>query len=98
MNSNVRANIAYIEYFKTLNPKLREINCDGNYLQYNNKKVDISQIYMQDILANNALYQAIRDIEAIDLVNLIELHVYAVQVKERKNMLGAKNYELSSQY
>ena len=92
MNSNVRANIAYIEYFKSLNPNLKEIICNGNYLVYNNEKIDISNVYMQDILANNTLFQSIRNITAFDLVNLIKMHIYAVKVIEKTNMLGAINY------
>lgn len=95
LNNNVDANIAYIEHFKTLNPKLNEIKCVGKYLEYQGEKIDTSGIYIQDILNNRLLFDSINEISADTLITIIKLHIQAVKIKEKEliNKMGALKYE-----
>lgn len=83
-NSNKEINAAYVASWKEKNPKLFEFETDGKYLKYKEEKIDIRNIYMQDVLINPNLFNSIPYIEADVLFNIIKLHVYAIQVKEKE--------------
>lgn len=83
-NSNKEINAAYVASWKEKNPKLLELETDGKYLKYKEEKIDIQDIYMQDVLINPHLFNNISYIEADILFNIIKLHVYAIQVKEKE--------------
>lgn len=95
LNNNIQANMAYINHFKALNPKLSDIKCEGKYLEYNEERLDMSGIYIQDILSNRYLYENLKEIDAQTLVTIIKLHIEAVKIKEKEliNKIGALNYE-----
>lgn len=100
-NSNTDINAAYVASWKEKNPKLFEFETDGKYLKYQNEKIDISDIYMQDILMNPNTFNAIPVIEAKDLFELIQLHIYGIQVKEKELLKKArrlKEYEYGRTY
>ncbi len=95
-NENEKRNAAYVALWKEKNPKLAEIKIEGNFLLYQNEKIDLKNIYMQDILINPNTFKAIETIEASDLFTLIKLHSYAIQVKEKyliEKMRRFKEYE-----
>ena len=81
--SNEMINAAYIASWKERNPKLSLLDTDGYFLTYQNQKIDIHEIYMQDILLNPILYQNMDQIEAKDLFQVIRLHVNAMKMKEK---------------
>lgn len=83
-NSNKEINAAYVASWKEKNPKLFALETDGKYLKYKDEKIDIREIYMQDVLINPNLFHSISYIEAEVLFNIIKLHAYAIQVKERE--------------
>jgi hypothetical protein len=83
-NNIITINAAYVATWKKMNPKLKSLKTDGHYLEYNNEKIDISNIYMQDILNNPNLYYSINSIEAVDLFNVIKLHIIAMNIKEKE--------------
>lgn len=94
--SNEKINAAYVASWKEKNPKLVELETNGKYLIYRDKKIEIQDIYMQDILINPNTFNSIPIIEAEDLFNLIKLHVYAIQIKEKelqKKVRRMKQYE-----
>lgn len=80
---NKKINAAYVASWKEKNPKLADIKIEGNFLVYQNEKVDISEIYMQDILLNPYTFHSITTMEAKDLFTVIKLHVEARQMKEK---------------
>ena len=89
-------NAAYVASWKEKNPNLLPLQTDGHYLLYQNQKIDISEIYMQDLLLNPILFQNINTIGANDLFEIIKLHINAIKIKERelKNKTRRlKNYE-----
>ena len=83
-NENIFANVAYIEHIKSHNPKLKDIKCSGKYLEYLNEKIDISEIYIQDILTNKMLFDSLGTIEAEDFLTIIKLHIGAIKIKEKE--------------
>lgn len=83
-NNNIQINAAYVASWKTKNLKLLELKTDGHFLTYQNKKIDISEIYMQDILMNSNTFNFIYSMEAKDLFRIIELHTHAIQMKEKE--------------
>ncbi len=83
-NSNKEINAAYVASWKEKNPKLLELETDGKYLKYKNEKLDISNIYMQDVLINPNTFNDIPYMEVQDLFMIIKLHVYAIHVKEKQ--------------
>lgn len=83
-NNNFQINAAYVASWKQVNPKLYEIKTDGRYLYYQNEKLDISDIYMQDILSNPNLFYSMDTIEGQDLFNIIKIHVNAIKIKEKE--------------
>lgn len=83
-NNNFQVNAAYVAYWKQSNPKLFDLKTDGRYLYYQNEKLDISEIYMQDLLNNPNLFYNINTLESQDLFNIIKIHVTAIQMKERE--------------
>ncbi len=83
-NSNKEINAAYVASWKEKNPKLSLLETDGKYLKYMEEKIDIQDIYMQDVLINSNLFHNIPYIDANKLFNIIKLHVYAIQVKEKE--------------
>lgn len=95
-NENKKINAAYVALWKQKNPKLSEINIEGNFLLYQNEKINIENIYMQDILINPNTFKVLETIEAKDLFTLIKLHAYAIQIKEKyliEKMRRFKEYE-----
>ncbi len=82
--TNIEINAAYVASWKENNPKLALLNIDGNYLTYQNQKINIGEIYMQDILLNPVLFQNMNQIDAKDLFEVIRLHVEAMEIKEKE--------------
>lgn len=82
-NSNIDINAAYVATWKAKNPNLFDLNVKDHFLIYQNEKIDISEIYMQDILINPNLFQSIYFIESKDLFTIIKLHIDAIKIKER---------------
>ena len=81
---NYEINAAYVASWKQLNPKLVNLETNGHYLYFNNEKLDISNVYMQDILSNSNLFYGMKDIEGQDLFNVIKIHVNALKIKEKQ--------------
>ncbi len=84
--SNKYINAAYVASWKEKNPKLHDLETDGNFLIYNNEKLDIRNIYMQDILINPNIFYGIINMESKDLFNIIKLHTCAIKIKEKELM------------
>lgn len=83
-NDNFQINVAYVASWKQVNPKLFDLKTDGRYLYYKDEKLDISDIYMQDILNNPNLFYSMDNIESNDLFNIIKIHVNAIKIKEKE--------------
>lgn len=83
-NDNFQINAAYVASWKQVNPKLCEIKTDGRYIYYQNEKLDIRNIYMQDLLNNPNLFYSMDTIEGKDLFNIIKIHVNAIKIKEKE--------------
>jgi hypothetical protein len=83
-NNNYQINAAYVANWQKLNPKLATLKTDGRYLEYEDKKIDISNIYMQDILSNSNLFYSINEIDAKTLFDVIKIHVEAIKIKEKE--------------
>lgn len=81
--NNAKINAAYVASWKEKNPKLSVLEIEGHYLKCYQEKIDLREIYMQDILINPYLYQEIATIEPQKLLTIIKLHVYAMEVKEK---------------
>lgn len=81
-NDNSKVNAAYVASWKQVNPKLFDLETDGQFLYYHNEKLDIRGIYMQDLLSNSNLFYSMNDIEGEDLFNIIKIHVNAIKIKE----------------
>jgi hypothetical protein len=97
-NNVIQTNAAYVANWKERNPKLSDLKTDGRYLEYNNERIDISEIYMQDILSNPNLYYSINYINSNDLFNIIKIHVQAMKIKEReleRKVRRAKEYGIT---
>ena len=82
-NSNQNINVAYVTSWKERNPQFSLLQTDGHYLMYQNQKIDIRDIYMQDILLNPILFQNIYQLKAQELFDVIRLHVDAMKMKEK---------------
>lgn len=98
-NDNFQINAAYVASWKQVNPKLLNLKTDGHYLYYRDEKLDISNIYMQDVLNNPNLFYSMDTIEEQDLFNIIKIHVNAIKIKEEelKNKVRRLNeYEFSN--
>lgn len=83
-NNNYRINAAYVASWKQKNPKLQDIETDGHYLIYKDKKIDISNIYMQDVLKNPNIFNSIEVIDSETLIRIIEVHIYSMRIKEKE--------------
>ena len=83
-NDNFLVNAAYVASWKQINPKLLNLETDGHYLSYFDQKIDISDIYMQDILSNSNLFYSLNTIEEEDLFNIIKIHVDSIKIKEQE--------------
>ncbi len=83
-SDNFQINAAYVASWKQENPKLFDMHTDGHYLYYKNQKLDISDIYMQDLLNNPTLFRNLSSIEGQDLFNVISIHVNAIKIKEKE--------------
>lgn len=83
-NNNYRINAAYVASWKQKNPKLQDIETDGHYLIYKNKKIDISNIYMQDVLKNPNIFNSMEVIDSETLIRIIEVHIYSMLIKEKE--------------
>lgn len=97
-NNNYQINAAYVASWQKINPKLKTLKTDGHYLQYLEDKIDLSGIYMQDILSNPNLFYSINTIESEDLFNIIKIHVNSIKIKERElkeKVRRLNEYELS---
>jgi len=95
-NDILQINAAYVASWKKVNPKLHDLDTDGRYLYYKDEKIDISDIYMQDILNNPNLFYSIDNIESKDLFNIIMIHVSAIKIKEKElkeKVRRLNNYE-----
>lgn len=97
-NTSYTNNAAYVASWKERNPKLSELKTDGHYLEYQHERIDISEVYIQDILSNPNLFYSIDNIECVDLFNVIKIHVKAIQIKEKEleeKVRSLKEYEFS---
>ncbi len=81
-NNNISVNAAYVASWKEKNPLLFELKTDGKYLTYQNQTIDISTIYIQDLLFNSNLLNSIPFIEGKELFDVIKLHTEAIKIKE----------------
>lgn len=100
-NNNSQINAAYVATWKQKNPKLDDLNTDGSYLICGKEKLDIRDIYMQDILSNPNIFYSIEAIESKDLFNIIKIHVCAIQIKEKEleaKVRRMKEYEYRNSY
>ena len=79
---NINTNAAYVASWKQINPKLTDLKMEGVYLYYQNEKLDIRNIYMQDLFSNPNLFHSIQFIDAYQLFQIIKIHVYAIKIKE----------------
>ena len=78
-----------------------DLETNGYYLHYQNEKLDISEVYIQDLLANPNLFYSIDNIDSQVLFRVIEIHVNAIKIKEREleNKVRRLNeYEYSNNY
>lgn len=91
-NNNISVNAAYISTWKQKNPKLFDIYTNGHYLVYKNQKVDISNIYMQDILRNPHIFYHIDSIESELLFKIIQVHTYSMLIKEKQLKEKVRRY------
>lgn len=83
-NSNKDINAAYIAFWKQKNPKFTDIETDGKVLTYHNEKIDISNVYMQDILKNPNIFYSIDTMNSETLVDIIKVHIYSILLKEKE--------------
>lgn len=83
-NKNEDINAAYIAFWKQKNPKLKDIQTDGRVLTYRDEKIDITNIYMQDILKNPNIFYSIDTMESQTLIDIIKVHVYSIMIKEKE--------------
>ncbi len=90
---NAKTNAAYIAYWQQLNPKLLALSTDGCILHYEQESLDISDIYMQDILRNANLYGSIPTIEAKDLFAIIKIYVITMKIKEEEHRQKLRRLE-----
>lgn len=86
--SNTEIMAAYIEDFKKQNPNLDSLSVSQNYLTYKKGKeekvLDISNIYIGDILNNGYFWQKLQeDLSAEDFFNVCMIHVNAEKLKNR---------------
>lgn len=92
-NNNDQINAAYVASWKEKNPKLNDIETNGHFLIYKNEKIDISNIYMQDILKNPNIFYSIDTIESKDLFKIIKTHIYSVLSKEKSLEEKVRRYQ-----
>ncbi len=83
-NNNYEINAAYVASWKEKNPKLKDIETDGHYLNYHGEKIDISNVYMQDILRNPNIFYGMDTMESDDLIKIIKVHIYSILLKEKE--------------
>lgn len=81
--SNIDINAAYVASWQEKNPLLKDISLENNILSYKNEKINIEDIYMQDILMNANTFNSIYKIDGKVLFDLIKLHTFAIKIKER---------------
>ncbi len=99
-SNNSQINAAYVASWQQKNPKLFEIKTDGHYLTYKNEKIDISDIYMQDILRSPNIFYSIENMECEDLFKIIKVHVYSMLIKEKQlkeKVRRYREYEFTTQ-
>ena len=94
---NSKINVAYITSWKESNPNLLDIKTDGHYLFYKNKKIDIQDIYMQDILRNPNIFYNMMHITSEDLFKIIKVHVYSIKIKEKELEEKLRRYKAYEQ-
>ncbi len=92
-NDNYKINAAYVALWKSKNPKLKDIECDGHYIAFGGEKLDISDVYMQDILQNPNIFYSIDNIDSKDLFKIIKTHSYAIHVKEKELEEKVRRYK-----
>lgn len=91
---NVKINAAYVATWQMNNPQLLKFKTDGKYLYYQDEKLDISNVYMQDLFRNSNLFYNINTISAQDLFNIIKLHTLAIEINERKLNIKVRSMNL----
>lgn len=80
---NSKINAAYVASWKQANKKLEELKTDGKTLYYQDKTLNIQDIYMQDLFSNSNLFYSMNTIGPNDLFNIITIHTIAVKIKEQ---------------
>ncbi len=80
--NNQKINAAYINAWQQNNPKLLELKTDGETLKFNNETINISNVYMQDLLINPNLFYNIASISSKVLFEIIKTHTIALKIKE----------------
>ena len=91
-NDNCKINAAYVASWKKKNPKLQDIETDGHYLFYINNKLDISEIYMQDILKNPNIFYSIDTMTSELLYKIIKVHIHSILIKEKQLKEKVRRY------
>ncbi len=92
-NKKEDINAAYIAFWKEKNPKLKDIETDGKILSYHNEKINITDVYMQDILRNPNIFYSIDTMESRTLVDIIKVHIYAILLKEKELEEKVRRYQ-----
>ncbi len=92
-NNNKDINAAYIAFWKSKNPKLNDIETNGKVLTYHNEKINITDIYMQDILRNPNIFYSIDTMESKTLVDIIKVHIFAILLKEKELEEKVRRYQ-----
>lgn len=96
-SSNKDINAAYIALWKSKNKNLVDIDTDGEYLIYQNEKIDIREIYMQDILRNPTIFASINQISSNKLIQIIKTHLEAIKIKNIELEEKVRRYNMNEQ-
>ncbi len=91
-NDNCKINAAYVASWKKKNPKLQEIETDGHYLFYKKNRLDISEIYMQDILKNPNIFYSMDTMSSELLYKIIKVHIQSILIKEKQLKEKVRRY------
>ena len=94
-NSNNNVNAAYVALWKSKNKNLVDIDTDGDYLFYNKEKIDIRDVYMQDILRNSTISTAIHQMDSPTFVQIIKMHKTALDMKKIELEEKVRRYNMS---
>ena len=96
-SSNKDINAAYIALWKSKNKNLVDIDTDGEYLIYQNEKIDIREIYMQDILRNPTIFTSINQMNSDTFIQIIKTHIEALKIKNIELEEKVRRYNMNEQ-